>query len=89
MTGTMKKVRNAVVAFIGIFVILAGVIAYVNHAEAIDKKSKEVALSTLQELDSEFTDENVVKVSYEYEYQNDTWYEVIEYSDGTNSWVVL
>ena len=77
------KIRNAVIAFIGIFVILAAVIGYVDHAEAISKKTKEVALHTLVDVDENLNDNDVVKISYEYDPQADAWREVVEHSDGT------
>ena len=83
MTETRKKVRNAVIAFIGIFVILAAVIGYAEHADGIELKTKGMALTTLEGVGSEFNDSDVVKISYEYDAQADAWREVIERSDGT------
>ena len=83
------KIKNAVIAFLGIFVILFGVIAYVDHVDGLEKKSKEVALATLEELDGEFTDENVTGIQYKYEPKTGLWYEVYEYADGHMEWNVF
>ena len=88
MTETKRKVRNAVVAFIGIFVILAAVIGFVDHQKGIEEKTKWATLQTLVEMDSEINGD-VVKITYEYDPQEESWSENLEYSDGSHGWVIL